>query len=108
MTIHQTAWTYRSLARVTPRQAGWVFCILAVLTVTLILISIITNNTLISLIAVWLLGLLFLAGFFAGVSWLIEKYTKDEESKIRRRYALHFGTFFYLFMMGLTILQNLH
>jgi len=36
-TSMQTSWTYRSLAWVTPRQAGWVFCGSALLMVFLII-----------------------------------------------------------------------
>src|SRR5271169_3215328 len=106
----QTSWIYRSLAPVTPRQAGWVFCGLALLTIVLVFFSIYGNNTnyTYSNLAVILLLFTVLAGFFAVASWSIDKFRKDEERRIRARYGLHFGVFFYLFMMGLTILQSLH
>lgn len=106
----QTSWIYRSLAPVTPRQVGWVFCGMALLTIILLLLSIYgndTNNTY-STPGVIMFIFTLLAGVFGVISWLIDKFIKDEERRIRDRYALHFALFIGLFMLGLTILRSLH
>jgi hypothetical protein len=45
ITDMQTSWIYRSLAWVTPRQAGWFFCGSALVTIFLFFISVYGDNT---------------------------------------------------------------
>lgn len=106
----KTSWLYRSLAWVTPRQAVWVFCGSALLTVFLILLSIYGDNTnyTISNLAMIILFFTFLAGLFGLISWLDDRYIKDEDHRISARCGLHIGVFFYLIVMTLTILKFLH
>jgi len=68
----QTSWIYRSLAWVTPRQAGWVFCGSALLTVILIFLSIYGDNSdyTYTYLAMVLLSFTLLAGIFAVLSWI--------------------------------------
>ena len=110
ITNMQTSWVYRSLAWVTPRQAGLVFCGSALLTIILIILSIYGDNTnyTYSNLAMVMILLTILAGLFGVISWLDDKYVKDEYHRIAARGGLHFGVFFYLIMMALTILGILH
>jgi hypothetical protein len=110
MTSLQTSWIYRSLAWVTPRQAGLVFCGSALVTIIFAFILTIDSNPkyhfFILFMVMFLLTLL--TGIFGVVSWLDDRYVKDEENRIAARYGLHFGVFVFLFMMVLTILGFLH
>lgn len=102
-------WIYRSLAWVTPRQAGLVFCGSVLVTIFLFFFAITENITQRTYSDFFMVMLLFtiLAGTFALLSWSIDKYIKDEETRICARYGVHFGVFFYLIMMSFIILQSL-
>lgn len=106
----KTSWLYRSLARVTPRQAGWVFCGSALLMIFLIIFSIFGNNANYTFIFFYMItfSLTLLAGLFGIISWLDDRYIKDEGHRISARCGLHIGVFFYLIVMTLTILGFLH
>jgi hypothetical protein len=104
MTSKQTSWIYCSLAWVTPRQAGWVFCGSALVTIFLIFLSIYGDNTNYthSDLAMITLPFTLLAGLFAVISWYIDRYEKDDESRIETRYYLHISVFIYIIWMGIT------
>jgi uncharacterized membrane protein (DUF4010 family) len=111
ITHMQTSWIYRSLAWVTPAQAGWVFCGSALLTVIFLFLAINVDNPIqytFAFLFMVMLSITGSAGIFGVVSWLYDRYIKDEKSRINARYGLHFGIFCILFLMGLTILQSLH
>lgn len=106
----QTSWTYRSFSWVTPRQAGWVFCGLALLTIFLVLLSIFGDNTNYTYSDLAMVMALFtlLAGMFGLLSWSIDRYIIDEKTRIGARGGLFSGVIIYLFLMILTILQSWH
>jgi hypothetical protein len=110
MTSKQTSWIYRSLAWVTPGQAGWVFCGSALVTMFLIFLSIyiVNTNYTYSNLAMVMAFFTIIAGFFGLSAWSIDKYIKNEETRISTRYGLHFGVLFYLFLMSFSLLQSLH
>jgi len=99
MTSKQTSWTYRSLAWVTPELAGWVFCGSVLLTIFLFSFAINESSTQRTYSDLFMVMLLFtiLAGTFALFAWYIDRYEKDEDTRIQSRYYLHFGVF-----MGIT------
>ena len=106
----QTSWTYRCLEWVTPRQAGWVFCGLALLTIFLVLLSIYGDNTNYTYTYLAMVMALFtiLAGMFGLLSWSIDRYIIDEKTRIAAKGGLYSGVIIYLFIMIVTILQSLH
>jgi heme/copper-type cytochrome/quinol oxidase subunit 2 len=97
-------WNYRSLAWVTPGQAGWVFCGSALLTIFLIFLSIYGDNTnyFYTHLALVMLPIPVLAGIFGLLTWLIDKYDKDEENRIQSRYYLHISVFIAIIWMAIT------
>jgi len=106
----QTSWVYRSMAWVTLRQAGWIFFGLAVVTIFLVLLSIYGDNTNYFYSDLTIVMVLFtiLVGFFGLSTWSINKYIKDEETRIAARGGLYSGVIIYLFLMILTITPSLH
>lgn len=106
----KTSWIYRSLAWVTPRQAGWVFFGSALVTIILFFFAInenITQHTYSDLFVVMAL-LTFIIGLFAIISWFDDRYIKDEDARIGARYGLHGGVFLFLLVMSLKILGIIH
>jgi hypothetical protein len=95
-----------SLPSVTPKQAAWIFSGLALLTLVSIFFSLNSNNPNFIQAAVLLLISTLFIGILGVISWLIDKFIKDEERKILCKNALRFGIFVYLVLMGLTILHN--
>ena len=106
----QTSWLYRSLAWVTPRHAGWVFCGSALLTFFLFLIIIYSDNPNYTYILLYMVtfSITLITGLFGIISWFDDKYIKDEDTRIAARYGLHGGVFLYLIVMSITILGFLH
>lgn len=106
----QTSWIYRCLARVTPRQAGWVFCGSALMTSILFFLSINERNTQYTYTYLFMvmLSLTILAGIFGLSTWSINKYITNEETRIAARGGLYSGVILYLFLMILTISPSLH
>jgi hypothetical protein len=49
-----------------------------------------------------------LAGFFGLSSWSIDRYIKEEETRIAARGGLYSGVIIYLFIMIVTVVQSLH
>ena len=102
ITDMKTSWTYRSLAWVTPRLAGWVFCGSVLVTAILIFFGMKENSTqhTYSDLSMVMLPFTLLAGLFAVISWYIDRYEKDDESRIETRYYLHISVFIYIIWMG--------
>jgi len=106
MAPKQTSWIYNSLPSMTPKQAAWIFSGLLLLSIVLIFFSLNSNNTYFILASVLLLESTLFIGFLGVMTWMIDRFIKDEERKIRCKIGLRFGVFFYIFWMSLTILQN--
>ena len=110
ITDMQTSWTYRCLAWVTTRRAGWIFCGSALVTAILIYFGINENSTQHTYTDLSMVMALFtiLAGMFGLLSWSIDRYIIDEKTRIAAKGGLYSGVIIYLFIMIVTILQSLH
>jgi uncharacterized membrane protein len=107
MAPKQISLIYSRLLSVTPKQAALIFSGLALLTIVSMFFSLNSNNP----YFIQASGLLLISTLFIGtlgvISWLIDKFIKDEEKKILCKNALRFGVICYLLLMGLTILHNI-
>jgi hypothetical protein len=110
ITNMQTSWIYRCLAWVTTRRVGWIFCGSALVTAILIFFGISENSTqhIYSDLSMVMALFTILAGFFGLSSWSIDRYIKEEETRIAARGGLYSGVIIYLFIMIVTVVQSLH
>jgi len=108
--LMQTSLIYRSLAWVTPAQAGRVFCGSALLAVIFRFLAVYVDNPFqytFAFLFMVMLSITVLAGIFGVVSWLYDRSIQDEKNRILARWGLHFGLFCILVLMGLAISKSL-